>query len=353
MVTEKAPLTIPDNYYFNWTNDAYIDLVGRLAKQEKYFGVTLFAPDTVDITTRTFTPLIMARRLTGQREWEVAFDSNTALFAVDTLDGSLQMQEIKPPPKGKRLGVDSYPRSRQGDHPDEVNATSTGSQVQHFNLTEFLALPHSERGFHVTVVYFDQLSNTVKTRLVKGSAGAGPVPVQTTVMAAAAMADSIAATAATQKPGSVYSFDKLPQSPTVAKQGIALSGDSKSYTTKVDRIAVYGTLKLPLPAYSIVSPDPGVGEVPRKTPSGLRLPRAVVNATLVFFKLDQRYRPTVKIKVPIYARETLSEGDVATGHFALNIKSEDVREFFSEAGSYLVYCFVDGAISAPLTLKVS
>lgn len=353
MVMDKAPLTIPDKYYFNWTNDAYTDLVGKLANQQKYFGVALFVPATVDISAHAHAPLIMARRLTGQREWEVAFDTNTALVAVDTLDGSLYTREIKPPPRGKRLSVDSYPRSQEGDAPDEVNATSTGSQVQHFNLSEFLALPHSERGFYITVIYFDQLSNTVKTRLVKGGAGAGPAPVQITQQAAAAVADRVAATAAALKPGSVYSFDKLPQSPTVTKQGVALVSDSKTYTTKVDRIAVYGSLKLPLPGHSMVSPDPGTGKVPDKTSSGLRMPRAIVTATLVFFRLDDRQRPTVKVEIPIYAGKALAAGQVVDGHFALNIKSEDVKEFFSEAGSYLVYCVVDGVISAPLPMKIT
>jgi hypothetical protein len=322
----------PEPPWFDLNEAVHMSLMQKLSDEEKFFGLALGAPGTVELGRRDALPVIVLARTSGLRDWEVNIARNTALIAVDLGDGSVRRRFAFQ--DRKQRAPANKPGSMVGPRPNKLDAESTSAGVYPLEARWLLGLPWLPGTYAITVTVYDWSSNTVVVRL-KGPEKEIPVHEPFSLERARQIAVEAQA-----KPTELPHFVKTSANPEVKKEGVALSIPAE-IAADAKTVPVFGTVKLKAPPGAVVKP-PEIKGVAVPEPG---LPAAVLRAMVTFERKDLPEPPRLSLEIPVFAKLPIKPGEVAEGHFAF-----DLLKSMEEAlppGEHQVYLIAGAHIDGP------
>lgn len=275
-------------------------IAARLADL-RFEGLAIQAPAELDLARWTSLPVVVASGRTGLRAWEVDFDRNAILVAVNLKSGAILAGPAHPSPEAPSFH-DDPPRPR----PTRVNATSRSYGAYGFDLRRALDLPWKPGAYAVTLISHDWVSNTVVTRL---AARDEPAPAPW-LPARAGEAEGIEFT--------LPSSEASPAAP----------------------YPVRAAVRLPLAPRSIVTAPP-------EHAPGLR---ALVPATLAVLAMDWQRPSRVDVAIPILGAAPMAPGQIAEGSVTIDLRDRLGAPL--SAGSHLLYFIAGRHIVGPKRIAI-
>jgi hypothetical protein len=267
------------------------------------------APAKVDIARRTGIPVLIASRHNGRRMWEAEFDQNTWIVAADLDSGSVTNGQ--PFIMGKRE-METLP-SMSGPRPDRQDSATTYTSVRAIELREFCAIEWRPSRLAITVVYFDRVSNSVRSDLTGEEREPRHLP-----------------------PLSPTQF--LTVSRTVAPAGLAERGLAIS----VPAIVAAGEQVLIRAAVSL----PARSAVLRPAADGSTL----LMASMLFLQKDARAMGRIDLALPAGLAGPSGPEQMVQSSFAFDARGRAGEHDL--AGSYQTYFVVGDRVSGPYPLEV-
>jgi hypothetical protein len=270
------------------------------------------APKVVKLDQHRDVPVLVATRQTGQREWEVKYDQNTLVVAVDLQSGIVRSgrQFTK-----NKLEMTAVP-SRTGPPPDVINATAVTTSVRRFYLGEVLDTEWRPAKLAVTVIVYDWLSNTVVTTLEKS----GEQPQQIS-------------------PRNPSDFIREGRGSAVLAKS-AGSGFVLSVPSSVSAKAA-----IPIRGAVEIGPD-RVVVAPSSKPGNTSL----LLASLLFLKLDESRPVQVDLAIPAVVQTPFLRKAVVKAAFDFDLRAALGARRLS--GKYQIYFVVGDTITGPYLMNV-
>jgi hypothetical protein len=324
---------------FRWVSPAFFQFDERVASlieqnffRKEFFGLLITAPLTVSLSEKNSLPMVLLERRDAVRLWDVAFDLNTILIAVNLSQGDLRYGlAASKPDSGVRRWEPGSVGSRLGPKPEGKQAGITITKAHILDAREICKLPWEPERYALSVISYDWVSNT---RLVELEGKHGPIERV-----------SLAEAAKVNRVPQVGLQDELPvflrtaKNPALPSQGVALS-ISNAFSATAERLPVYGSFRIALPEYAIIGVTSG-SDSERQ---------ALVRGTLLLIQKDVPVSARVNLVIPILGRGPKQSGDLVEGFFGIDLKQE-IRDTLVP-GQYVLYFLLDRHISAPLRLDV-
>jgi hypothetical protein len=275
---------------------------GRPQAPESFLAVG--APRQVDLDRKQEIPILIGKRYTGRREWDVHFEQNVVVVAVDLKTG--QVMTGWPFIMGKRR--ETPPPSASGDPPKETEAKTVLTGVERLDLRELFERPWITTRIAVSALDYDWRSNVVTMDIVKE----GPLPAE----------------AKPRKPSEFLSPGA------VAGPGASLEIPAKA--AKNAPLLLKGSLDLSedLAALAPLEGTPGA---------------AVLTASILFRKLDHENSVQIDLSARAEMYEAAGVKRVKAG-FALDAAKALPGHVLE--GTYQVYLVAGAALSGPYPLTV-
>jgi hypothetical protein len=270
------------------------------------------APAVVKLDQHPDVPVLVATRQTGQREWEVKYDQNALVVAVDLQSGIVRSSRQF---SKNKLEMTHEP-SRTGPPPDVINATAVNTSVRRFYLGEVCDTEWRPAKLAVTVIVYDWISNTVVTTLEKS----GEEPQQISPRNPSDFIRESSAKALT---------------PRVTDSGSALSVPNN--VSAHAAILIRGTVELG-PDRVAVAPSSKPGKAP------------LLLASLLLLKLDESRPVQVDLAVPALVQTPFLRRAVVKAAFDFDLRVAVGSRPLS--GKYQIYFVVGDTITGPYPMNV-
>jgi hypothetical protein len=300
-----------------------------------FIGLALGAPSRVDLGAAPDPRIVVLRKTTGQRDWEVQFRVNGQLAAVHLETGAVFQSFAFG--TTKRYDPRMMPKSMEGPAPDEVNAESESSDVYRLSILRLLGRPPLRGRFAVTFLDYELRSNTALVELVGGEDGGAP-PEERSAARAREEAERVEALLA--RYGRPAPLDEP-----------GLSFEVPARVDEGQEIPVTGTIHAELPTQATIydlgddAPQGGADHEADARPL-----RALLGGRLVILKRDEIYPPHLEVVAPLFLDEPPAPGDLVQAAFALEL-NDSLPESLAP-GEYLLYVIASEHVAGPLPLEV-
>lgn len=313
-------------------------LVEAVAKHP-FVGLALRAPLRAPTTGLQTLPILLVEAQEPRRAAMLPDAENLTVVAVPLGRGPALATPLLATPKSGRRPVEQ-PRERPEPPPEDPNVTSRQIEVKALDANQELRLPWHAGRVAITIVQFDQTTNTAVVELVPpdsatpADAAASRAKAIHTVADAAALHQSVKATLEAK---GFPRFGLTDRTPKLDKPGVKLAMPE---TAKLDEptLPAFGALRLAVTAQMLVS-----------CASAPELPRAIVNAVAVLVQENVRRPRTLAFELPIVAKEALKAGDVVDLGFELDLAPLLVGAL---PGRSAVYLFAADVLDGPHALQL-
>lgn len=311
-----ALLRLPDDEYPDLDEDRLLALQGRLRELlSKPPGnqamLALGAPRKVNLDASKEIPLLVGLRYTGRRAWEVHLDQNALLVAVDLRTGALHAGW--PFIKDKRRPTPAP--SRTGPAPEGLKAGVLTTGVKRIDLVRSVEAELGPSRLALTVIVYDQISNTVVMELFRRDEAPPEVAPRN---------PTPALTRTTAGPG-IPKLDGPGAALTISKD-----------IDPGDPVTIGGAVDLPL-AEAVV--------VPSAAPGG----GSLLLANVLIRKLDETLPVRVELAIPAEVRGGPKDGSVRA---FFEFDALRVISGTRLSGEYQVYLITGVRVFGPYPLKV-
>lgn len=300
--------------------------------QAREAGYWTAAPKSIAVEKRDSLAMLLMVHFSALREWEVSEEANAILIA-SVLSG----KPIEPCfafPSSKRWGPGEW-GSRHGDAPSPDEQKIFTSQIRTLDARKLCNIPWQSGRVAITYVVYDWRAPTIITELI----GSSPVETEP-IPAERAAAFRRSLFPEKLEMGNFPAYVPSQNHPEVSGSGIALRAPG-TISANSKHIPVLGTVRIPIPAHTIVEA------------AGPDSPAALVPAEILVLQLDNPHRGIVPLTIPVYAEagRKLRAGDVAEAHFAIDISAQIQPAL--DPGEYLCYLVVQEHVSDPVRIAVN
>jgi len=255
----------------------------------------------VNLETANRVPVLMAKRWTGERSWEVSIAQNLTWIVTDLRTG--QVRAVCPLPLDKRRMATPKP-SRTPPPPSAANRSAVTYGIERMNLPAVFGKEWPSGRYAATLAIHDLLSNTVlfKTTPLRR-------PPEEVIQPPSPFVEATPGPSPGANPGVLFSVRALAGGPVILR----------------------GTVSIPRDEVVLVKSSAG---------PGLLLP-----ATIILLKLDS----TTPIQIDITIPAAVQDGLVAT-RFSMSLR--DVPQGQGLAGEYQAYVVMGQSVAGPQVLKI-
>jgi hypothetical protein len=330
---------VPERSYFNFGNDVQLRLMSELSKTS-FKGIAIRAPRGIQLDDHSELPVILFSRSTGLRDWEVSFERNSTIVAVDLLSGRIFQGHAFASPKKRDFA--NADLSMEGSRPDKTEAESISTGAEKLDVKVLLSLPWHPTRYAITVITHDWVSNTVIVELTSQS-GRARRPLGYFSFERAVELNEMEK--ASSQRNILPRFSRMPQSPALKAPGVALSVLSQGGGPAV--LSIYGAVKTAVPLSAIVE-FPTLSGVGDREPAR---PAVVLTGALLIIQKDITQRPRIDVQIPVNTKQALEEGDLVEGFFGLNLSESLPRS--SKLGAGFVYFFLGEHFAGPYEIYLS
>jgi hypothetical protein len=313
-------LTLEPGRFFAFDESDDVAITARL-REHHFDGVAIAAPASIDLRAQATLPVVVARSLSGLREWDVEFDWNAALVGVRLDTGAIHAGAARAWPPSKRPPSEPEPK---GPAPDETNATARSRGAERLDARRSLEIPWEPGPVALTLFYWDWASNTVTTELHSpDTAKPTPPPAPPTAVRAG-----------------LLGFGRRPESPVAPEPGLVI--EASPIEEERGGVAIHGSFRMPARASQVVD----LAAVRDRAAYGDPPAAAIVEVGLVVMGRDRREPLLIPLRVPIAPGSTVAAGEPIEGFFALELRSDDLASL-RDATEYCLYAVADRFVSAP------
>jgi hypothetical protein len=314
----------------NLTEEEYfsVDRIALAARQRlllssDYTGIAVNAPASIRTGQHSKLPLVMAMRMSGDRDWEVGLRDNCILVGTNLHTGKVHF--------ANGLASDKELTSRGGRIKQPKGSKPPGLAVVAAQIIELdprnrLHLPWDTGLWSLGVLYYDWPSNTVTVKLE----GNGPAE-QPAVRAIFPISTG---------GGDLPSYQPTAKTPPYPAAGAVFTVEAKKVQDQ-PQLIVHGAFTTTIKDYHLAT-SPGSG------PSG---PAAIVPITFVILGLDWKFPRPFTWAVPVQERSSVAPGKTAHGTFAIDALAGGVTPL--DPGRYVAYIIMDGRIFGPQSFQVT
>jgi hypothetical protein len=293
----------------------------RLLLSSDYTGIAVNAPASIRTGQHDKLPLVLAMRMSGDRDWEVGLRDNCILVGTNLHTGKVHF--------ANGLASDKELSSRGGRIKQPKGPKPSGLAVVAAQIIELeprtrLHLPWDAGLWSLGVLYYDWPSNTVTVTLEGNRPAERPVgraifPVSTG--------------------GDLPSYQPTAKTPPYPVAGAAFTVEAKTVQVQ-QQLIVHGSFTTTIKDYHLTF-SPGSG------PSG---PAAIVPITFVILGLDWKFPRPFTWAVPVQDR-SVAPGKIVHGAFAIDAMAGGVTPL--DPGRYVAYIIMDGRIFGPQSFQVT
>ncbi len=331
---------VPEQNFFDFNSEIRVKLMLQLAKTT-FRGVAIRAPAKIYLEDHSELPIILFSQRTGLRDWEVSFQRNSTLIAVDLSTGRIfhghAFSSLK-----KRDFADAD-LSMQESRPNEMDAESISSGAEKLDGRVLLSLPWQATRYAVTVITHDWVSNTAIVELASKNQPTRKHPAYFPFDRAVHLGKAAKIALQTDK---LPSFGRTERSPALDQPGVRILVPPR-VNLKATTLPTYGAARIRVPFGSIVEMPTLTGESAR-TPT---YPTVVLLGTILLIQKDVTNRPRIDIQIPVFTAEALEEGDVIDGYFGINLAAL-LPTPLAET-NYFLYFVMDQHVDGPHEMIVS
>ena len=324
-------LSLSREAYFDLDVDSEQRMLEEIVKAGAA-GIRIGALSEIDPTADSELPVLYLRHTTGLRDWQVEFERNSQLVAVDLSSGEVRNNWAFPTPK--RFSLSQLDSSREGDAPTGIAAGATNTRIYHLDARNILNLDWDSGQWALTMVNYDWRSNTVLTRLSSDDADDGEHMSGTSLAEARSLVELLGA-------AGISRFEKKPESPALDDEGAVLAGPAQVDPSDTSAL-LRGSLRTHLPSSAIVDAVDGAGD------GGI--PAAVLSAALLVIKRDELRASRIDLAIPVFSAEPLKTGDVVDAWFELDLADTDLLATVA-AGETMLYLVAGEHMSESLAIN--
>jgi len=306
-------LNLTEEEYFSADSAALEEREDQLLSSD-YAGIAVNAPATVVTGQHDKLPLVMAMRMSGDRDWEVVLHDNCILVGTNLHTGKVHFAN------GLASDKDLYSRGGRIKQPKGAKPSGlavVAAQIIELDPRTRLHLPWDTGLWSLGVLYYDWPSNTVTVKLE----GTKPAerPADRAIFPVSASGSDLP------------SYQPTAKTPPYPAAGVVFTVEAKTVQGQ-PQLIIYG-------AFTTTIKDYHLAASPGSSPSG---PAAIVPVTLVILGLDWKFPRSFPWAVPVQDRGSVAPGKTAHGVFAIDALAGGVTPL--DPGPYVAYIIMDGGI---------
>ena len=297
-----------------------------------YMGVAVNAPEQIDTEIRDKIPLIMAARLSGDRDWDVPMGDNCQVVGTNMVNGAVRFSEA--------FIKDMQERSPEPEETEEPKGpTPPGlalalAQLREVDVKKRLDISWEPGIWTFGVIYYDWASNTVPVQLT----GEDPIQYQPT--------RPISPEPDLEGRGKAPCYLPIDKTPRPPVYGVSFTYEQGK---EPDRpfFNVYGSFRLEMRTFHL--PDEQLSHLYQG--AGPQNVAGIVPVTMAVLGLDWDTPLTFDWGVPVYG-DLMDVGTTFQGYFSIDADHRGkIREL--PPGNYVFYIILDGCIYGPQHFQTS
>jgi hypothetical protein len=332
-------LNLTENEFFGVDQSVLSPRESRLLDTE-FFGVAVNAPRQIMTGRHDKLPLIMATRLSGERDWDVRLRDNCILVGTNLRDGTVRFANA--------LVSEKELRSRGGRQKVAKGPKPPGLALAAAQLTELdargrLHIKWNTGTWALGVIYYDWPSNTVVVEL-KGDEAAQRSPARS-VHPPPNPACAGPGGLPKKEIGVLPCYLPISKTPRFPDSGVSFTAEFRVEQGR-QSLNIFGAFTLPVMDFHL--PEKKV--VDQFQDGRRENVAAVVPMTMAVLALDWEVPLKFDWAVPVYG-EQLRVGMSARGCFAINALATGNKQALSP-GKYICYIVADGRIFGPRSFEI-
>ncbi|MCK5607299.1 hypothetical protein KAR91_35780 [Candidatus Pacearchaeota archaeon] len=321
----------------NFTDDEFYNIDQTILNQHEaqlldmdYFGLAVNAPEIIDTKKQDKLPLIMAVRLSGERDWELKLADNCILVGTNMLDGSVTFAKALVDEKAlKGRGEPENPPKG----PKPPGLALAAAQLTELDAKNRLQIEWDSGIWALGAIYYDWQSNTVEVEL---NGDEEIIPQQ---------ADSVYPDPNLQGSGAIPSYLPMNKTPKAPASGLLFMCE---FSIEQNRqvLNVFGSYAVEVREFHLPKQ-----QIMHNYQGRQENIAAIVPLTIAVLSVDWNTPFQFDCLVPVYGK-TLEVGKIATGYFAIDAFTDPLPQPLTP-GKYVSYMIMDGRIFGPFPFKVS
>ncbi|WDP92882.1 MAG: hypothetical protein HUN04_25430 [Desulfobacter sp.] len=297
-----------------------------------YTGMAVNAPGKIDTRIRGKIPLVMAVRLSGDRDWEMRLGANCQVVGTNMANGAVCFAEAFIQDEQERSPEPEKTEESRGPKPPGLALAL--AQLREIDAKERLNIPWEPGNWTFGLIYYDWASNTVPVELT----GEGPAQYMPT--------RPIFPDPFLEGGGEAPCYLPIDKTPRPPAYGVSFTYEQSS-DPGYPFFYVYGSFRFALRVFHL--PDDQVTHDYQG--AGPQNVAAVVPVTMAVLGVDWDKPLTFEWGVPVYGNP-MDLGTVFQGYFSIDADEKGkIREL--PPGDYVFYIIADGGIYGPHSFRIS
>lgn len=326
----RGILNLNDNEYFNADSSVLGPRESKLLSQD-FFGVAVNVPQEIDSDIHEKIPMIMAVRLSGDRDWDVRMATNCFVVGINMTNGHVLI--------GKAFVNEKAMKSKHPEtaippkQPKPPGLALRMAQLSELDVAKRLQVPMQTGSWAFGVIYYDWVSNTVPVQLT----GDEDLPVP---QVRPVFPDPVL-----DKSGKSPCYLALNKTPALPNYGLSFTHEQ--YNDETHRtLNIYGSFNLKAKTQHL----------PEKDAShlyegfGSQHIAATIPATMIVLGIDWENPIKIDWGIPVYG-ESVEEGSPVQGYFSIDAyQNSHIQQLIP--GTFFYYIVLDGCIYGPRSFQV-